>query len=87
MTFSATKARNQFFDILTWVSLGNNAVIKKDDIELAVLSPRRRKTDWIGLQKAMNNCYGIAKDFDLNNSPLRGKKAKAWLKRVSNYKF
>ena len=87
ITMSATKARNQFFDILTWVSMGNNAVIKKDNIELAILSPRKTKTDWVGLRKVMGDVKGSFKDFDINDSPLRGKKAKTWLKRVSSYKF
>lgn len=87
ITMSATKARNQFFDILTWVSMGNRAIIKKDNVELAVLSSRNTKTDWIGLRKVMDKAKGSFKGFDINDSPLRGKKAKAWLKRVSGYKF
>lgn len=85
ITWSATKARNEFFDLLTQVAMGQSFVIKKDKEEVALVTPIKKGTDLVGLKRAMDALHGVAKDFDLNKSPLRNKKAKTWLKRIRNY--
>lgn len=85
VTWSATKARNEFFDLLTQVAMGQSFIVEKDKEEIALVTPIKKGTDLIGLKKAMDALDGIAKDFDLSNSLLRNKKAKAWLKRIRNY--
>lgn len=87
ITVSATKARQEFFDLLTQVAAGKSFVVKKDNKDVALLTPIRKGTDLVGLKKAMDAlaASGAFKDFDLTKSPLRDKKAKAWLKRIRNY--
>ena len=85
ITVSATKARQEFFDLLIQVAAGNSFVIKKDDKDVAFVSPIKKGTDLVGLKKAMDALHGVAKDFDLSKSPLRGKRARAWLKRIRKY--
>ena len=82
ITISATKARQEFFNLLTQVAIGNSFVVKKDNQEVAIVSPIKRGTDLVGLRKAMDALHGVAKDFDLSKSPLRNKRAKAWLRRI-----
>lgn len=86
ITVSATKARQDFFNILNAVSKGDSFIIKKDDEEVARVTPIVRGTDLVGLKKALDNlaASGAFKDFDLNDSPLRNKQAKAWLKKIRN---
>lgn len=84
---SATKARNDFFNILDWVSMGNKVLVKKDGGDAITMSSSKIGSNLAGLQKAMVACHGILKDFDLSQSPLRGAKAKKWMKRIGNYKF
>lgn len=85
VTWSATKARNEFFDLLTQVAMGQSFIVEKDKKEVALVTPIKKGTDLVGLKKAMDALHGVAKDFDLNKSPLRNRKAKAWLKRIRNY--
>jgi len=82
ITISATKARQEFFDLLMQVAIGNSFVVKKDNQEVALVSPIKRGTDLVGLKKAMDALHGVAKDFDLSKSLLRDKRAKAWLRRI-----
>ena len=82
---SATHARNNFFELLEKVALGNQVLVEKDNKPIAVIVPRRTKVDWKGLKKTMDEAHGILKDFDLSKSPLRGKKSKTWLSRISKY--
>lgn len=76
---SATHARNNFFDLLNQVSLGVKVVVVKDAKEVAEIVSNKTKTDWKGLEKAMDAAAGILKDFDLSKSPLRDPKVtKSW---------
>lgn len=76
ITVSATHARNNFFSLLDQVAKGDTeVVIKKDTLEIATLSAKKKtKTDWEGLKKAMDAAAGILKDFELEKSPLRDPK-------------
>ena len=85
ITWSATKARNEFFDLLTQVAMGQSFIVEKDKKEVALVTPIKKGTDLVGLKKAMDALHGVAKDFDLSKSPLRSKKARAWLERIRNY--
>ena len=68
---SATAARNNFFDLLNQVAMGVRVTVVRDAKEVAEIVPKTTKTDWKGLEKAMNDAAGILKDFDLKKSPLR----------------
>lgn len=73
---SATSARNKFFALLDQVALGTQVIIEKDNKEVAILSPRKTKTDWKGLLKASKAAHGILKDYTFEEiSPLRKKGA------------
>ncbi|PIP57474.1 hypothetical protein COX03_02840 [Candidatus Woesebacteria bacterium CG22_combo_CG10-13_8_21_14_all_39_10] len=85
ITWSATKARNEFFDLLTQVAMGQSFIVERDKKEVALVTPIKKGTDWKGLKKAMDALHGVAKDFDLSKSPLRNKRARLWLKRIRNY--
>lgn len=78
---SATAARNRFFEILNQVALGTHVIIEKDSKEVAVLSPRKQRTDWKGLLKASKEAHGILKDYDPKDNPLRRPGAKNFLGR------
>ena len=78
---SATKARNNFFTLLEQVALGMHVIIKKDNKEVAVISPKVPKTDWKGLLKASREARGIFKDYDPEDNPLRRKGAADFLGR------
>lgn len=81
LRISATKARNNFFELLNQVALGNTQVIiEKDSKEVALLSPKEKKMDWKGLKKAMKEVHGIWKDYDVErDNPLRRKGAADFL--------
>ena len=69
---SATAARNRFFDLLNQVALGETQVIiEKDAKEVAVLIPRKQKTNWKGFLKAAREAKGILRDYDPMDNPLR----------------
>lgn len=83
---SATKARQDFFELLNLMVLGQTQVlIEKDSEPVAILTPRKKAVDWVGLKKAMDAAHGILKDFDLEKSPLRGRKSKAWLAKAREF--
>ena len=81
LRLSATSARNKFFELLGQVALGTQVIIEKDNKEVAVLSPKRTKTDWKGLLKASREARGIFKDYDPEDNPLRRKGASDFLGR------
>ena len=62
---SATSARNKFFELLNQVALGSQVIIEKDKKEVAVISPKKTKTDWKGLLKASKAVHGILKDYSV----------------------
>ena len=82
---SATHARNNFFELLDQVALGSQVLVEKNNKPVAVIVPKKDRVDWKGLKKAMKEAHGILKDFDLSKSPLRGKKSKEWLSKLTNY--
>jgi prevent-host-death family protein len=87
ITWSATKARNKFFDLLNYVASGRQVIIEKDKKEIALITPIKKGTDLVGLKKAMDALDGVAKDFDLSKSPLRGKASKKWFAKIARYKI
>ncbi len=73
---SATKARNNFFELLNQVAMGKSVIIERDSKEVAVINPKESKTDWEGLLKASKAVHGIFKDLSVEEiSPLRKKGA------------
>ncbi len=86
---SATKARNNFFELLNQVALGTQVVIEKDNKEVAILSPKQRGFDKKALLKASKKVHGIWKDYDPEDNPLRRKGAADFLGKwhKSNYKL
>lgn len=76
---SATAARNNFFDLLNQVMMGATVTVVKDAKEVAEIVPKKRKTDWKGLMKAMKAAHGILKDYDPHDNPLRRPGAKRFL--------
>src|SRR3989344_343318 len=79
---SATSAINKFFELLNQVAQGTQVIIEKDNKEIAVLSPRKTKTDWKALRKALKKTNGILKDYTVDELlPLR--KKGAW-KRIGH---
>lgn len=74
---SATKARNNFFSLLDQVALGQQVIIEKDSKEVAVLSPKKQKTDWAAFRKASKAVHGIFKGYSIDEiAPAR--KRGAW---------
>lgn len=78
---SATKARNEFFDLLNQVILGRQIIIEKDAKEVAVLGPKKPKTDWVALRRAAKQTHGIWKNYNPEDNPLRRKGATDFLGR------
>lgn len=79
---SATKARNNFFELLNQVALGNTEIIiEKDSKEVAVLTPKKQKIDWKEFRRAAKVAKGILKDsdYDPEDNPLRRKGAADFL--------
>lgn len=73
---SATKARNNFFELLNQVAMGKQVIIEKDSKEVAILSSNKQKTDWPGLLKASKKIHGMFKDYSINEiAPARNKQA------------
>lgn len=70
---SATKARNNFFELLNQVALGETQVIiEKDKKEIAILSPKKKGFDWDKFKKALQESQGILKDYTEEEiAPLR----------------
>lgn len=72
---SATKARNNFFDLLNQVTLGTQVIIERDSKEVALISPKKQTVNWVALKKASKAIHGIWKDYDQEDNPLRRKNA------------
>ena len=76
---SATKARNSFFELLNQVMLGAEVIVKRDNKEVAVISPKKTNTDWKAFRKALKDAHGILKDYSVDEiAPAR--KKEAWKK-------
>lgn len=73
---SATKARNNFFELLNQVAMGREVMIEKDNKEVAILSSKGVNFDWKSFRKAAKAAHGILKGYSIEEiSPLRGKGA------------
>ncbi|KKP46102.1 MAG: hypothetical protein UR39_C0015G0007 [Candidatus Woesebacteria bacterium GW2011_GWA1_33_30] len=80
MIFSATKARNQFFDILTWVSMGKTIMIEKDKELIANISPIFKVNKNKGLLKSLD-LASVGFEYSKEDNPLRKKGASNFLGR------
>lgn len=80
ITMSATKARNQFFDILTWVSMGKTVMIEKDKKLIANITPISKINRNKGLLKALD-AASIGFVYNKEDNPLRKKGASKFLGR------
>lgn len=88
---SATKARNNFFELLNQVVMGREVIIKKDSEEVAVLAPKRTKTNWEAFRKAAKKTHGILKHYSAEEiAPVSQKKLwkgfGEWDKDINIYK-
>lgn len=73
---SATKARNNFFELLNQVAMGKSVIIERDSKEVAVLSSKGTDFDWKSFRKAAKAAHGILKGYSIEEiSPLRAKGA------------
>lgn len=60
--------------------MGAEVIIEKDKKDVAVIIPRKQKTDWDALRKASKAVHGIFKDYDVErDNPLRRKGAADFL--------
>lgn len=76
VSVSATKARNNFFELLSQVALGAQVVIERDNKEVAIMSPRNAGFDWKSFRKAVKATHGILTSYSIKEiSPLREKDA------------
>ena len=80
---SATAARNRFFSLLDEVAAGREVIIEKDKKEVALLSPKKTKSNLEAVIKASKKVHGIWKDvpYDPEDNPLRRKGAADFLGR------
>jgi prevent-host-death family protein len=81
---SATKARNNFFQLLDQVAAGKEVIIEKDKKEVARLQPAKKQINWKRLLAASEKVHGIWKDepYDPEDNPLRRKGAKDFLYNI-----
>jgi|SRR3989344_2828614 len=80
ITLSATKARNNFFDVLNQVMMGQSIVVERNDKPIAMITSVKPKTDLIKLTKALKASKGIVKENAYKPSDNLLRKAQA-----SNY--
>lgn len=73
LRISATAARNNFFEILTRVSLGEQVVIEKDAKEIAKIVPITSKAGRAKMLKASAEVHGVLKGYKVSDNPLRKK--------------
>jgi prevent-host-death family protein len=80
-TLSATKARNNFFDLLNQVMMGKSFVVERNDKPVAMITSIKAKTDVAKLKRALKASKGIvSKDaYALEDNPLRRLRAKKFL--------
>lgn len=71
ITVSATYARNNFFGLLERIKSGVSVVISRDKEEIAVMTAKKKRTNLVALNKAVQKVHGIAPDMRLEDSPLR----------------
>ena len=85
ITVSATHARNNFFNILNQVNSGKEIIVEKDGVKVARITPlisdqRTWEEEKKKILKVIEETRGSWKGVRFR-SPLRGKKARAWLGR------
>lgn len=70
---SATKARNNFFELLNQVAAGTQVIIERDNKEVAVLSSQKTQMNWREFKKAAEKARGILGNTKINliDNPLR----------------
>jgi antitoxin (DNA-binding transcriptional repressor) of toxin-antitoxin stability system len=80
-TLSATKARNNFFDLLDQVLLGKSFVVERNDKPVAMISNIKAQTDLKQLKIALKITRGILSKtaYAGKDNVLRSKKAKRFL--------
>lgn len=80
-TLSATKARNNFFDILDQVLQGKSFVVERNEKPVAMISHVESGTDIKKLKKVLKFTKGIFSDDDYidDDNILRNKKANKFL--------
>lgn len=76
---SATKARNNFFELLNQVAAGKSVIIERDSKEVAIISQKSAEFDWVHLKKISKRTKGILKNYDPDDNPLRRKGAADFL--------
>jgi hypothetical protein len=83
ITVSATKARQDFFNIFNKVFAGTEVLVKKDGKQTIRMSPMVISDGFITkrkkLLKSLAQTHGAVKDFKIEDNPLRGKKSIQWL--------
>jgi antitoxin (DNA-binding transcriptional repressor) of toxin-antitoxin stability system len=78
ITVSATHARNNFFDILNYVSSGKTVKVEKDKKLVAHIVPVAKITKNKGLLKALDLASKNFK-YSVSENPLRRKGADSFL--------
>lgn len=80
---SATKARQEFFDIFNKVFAGTEVLVEKDGKQTIRMVPMVAPEDGVAKRKkllmSLAKTHGAVKDFKLEDNPLRGKKSIKWL--------
>lgn len=82
ITVSATKARNEFFDLLNLVMTGRSIMIQKDNVLVANIVPVTKVLKNRGLLKALD-AASAGFIYSKEDNPLRKKGSSAFLGRFS----
>lgn len=77
-TISATKARQEFFDLLTWVSKGKSFLVERDKVLVANINPIYKKSKNKGLLKALD-LASVGFTYSKRGNPLRRKGSDSFL--------
>jgi prevent-host-death family protein len=73
---SATAARNRFFELLDKVAAGAEVIIEKDRKEVAVMGPKKSKSNLEAVRKASERVHGLLKEYTVEEiAPTRKKGA------------
>ncbi len=78
ITVSATKARQDFFNILNWVIAGKSVMVQKDNILVASIIPISKTVGNKGLLKALKKA-SAGFTYSQKDNPLRRRGAKGFL--------
>lgn len=80
ITVSATKARNDFFNILSWVIAGKSVAIQKDNVLVANITPISQVNKSKGLLKSLK-LASVGFEYSKKDNPLRRKGSADFLGR------